>query len=293
MINSLEYPEVKTTKDFLKDIFSSEENLLWGFENHSDDKKLEELFENYTWKCSNIISRGLQLKIFFNKILSQNGENATILFNMKGNSNFICINKKFLGNEYNKIDKRIENLLKDTKFSFNVGSELKLFYIHNKSKPNWKILNEYNILNWNSAGYDPCDDYNQFLLTLLEEYRNYDGYVFEELTNKKLFNGVGEYLRCEILDRININPFKRLKDLTETEIIKLAKEVKNCCLTSYGLLRLHSFKDYEYNPTNLLNWLQCYDKKDKKRIKYKNSYFWFDEEKWKLPDELNENIERE
>lgn len=60
-------------------------------------------------------------------------------------------------------------------------------------------------------------DYQNFRTNVLQnlEKRDFNKPICEALLNQKYFNGIGNYLRAEILDRACVYPFARARDVLE------------------------------------------------------------------------------
>jgi endonuclease VIII-like 1 len=115
--------------------------------------------------------------------------------------------------------------------------------------------------------------------------------ICEVLMDQKYFNGIGNYLRAEILYRLNINPFMSAKEAItkyHSELLTLCKEIpeeayvigggelkdwENPYNRGYGRGRINKRMKSDI-PHNFRDWLQCYQKglsiEDSKGRK-----FWF------------------
>ena len=72
-------------------------------------------------------------------------------------------------------------------------------------------------------GPDPTKDFDTFKQNIIS---NLDKAIFnkpicEALLDQKYFNGIGAYLTSEIVGRLNINPFKKIKDFSLLELNNL------------------------------------------------------------------------
>ncbi|XP_067090708.1 endonuclease 8-like 1 isoform X2 [Osmerus mordax] len=151
----------------------------------------------------------------------------------------------------------------------------------------------------------PCimfeyETFRENVLTHLSD-RAFDRPICETLLNQKYFNGIGNYLRAEILFRLNIQPFvkartvlegllckdKKAEETTKTEISDQA--VKNAAVEPLDLLSLCHTVPLEvvkqggkgYDPEKadysvFEAWLQCYCMDGMKSIRDHNSRtIWF------------------
>jgi endonuclease VIII-like 1 len=109
--------------------------------------------------------------------------------------------------------------------------------------------------------------------------------------NQTYFNGIGNYLRAEILHRLDINPFQRGSELSQSEIHELIIMCHLCVRDAY-VLGGGQLKDW-HNPngtdgSTFNEWMKCYgilssvvDKTGRR--------FWFDS-KWEIfiPEEYSQ-----
>jgi endonuclease VIII-like 1 len=132
-----------------------------------------------------------------------------------------------------------------------------------------------------NRGYCPLTEFNEF-----SEYLRHNWYkqkVFntplnEILMNQSLFNGVGNYLRAEILYRMNINPFQPANKLTQLEVDSLIKFIHLCCRDAYKLGG-GELKDW-VNPNGtegktFKEWMLCYNK-GASIVDKTGRRFWYD-----------------
>lgn len=130
-------------------------------------------------------------------------------------------------------------------------------------------------------GPDPIKEFSDFKANLTREARWMDKPIYEVLMDQKYFNGVGNYLRAEILDRCNLNPFQSWRKMSQTEREKLMLACQSIPLEveQLGGGQLKDWDSPEGKDKLLFNqWLTCYGKK-KSVVDRSNRNFWFDE-KW-------------
>lgn len=143
-----------------------------------------------------------------------------------------------------------------------------------------------------NRGADPVRDHEQFRIDLYEKVRT--GAITSQpaldvMMNQSVFNGIGNYLRAEILDRAGINPFKPLSRDDRDIIADLCKRVPE---ESYvlGGGQLKDWKNADgTDPKSFIEWMQCYQKKCW-ILDASNRKFWFDE-KWKETEEYKKYAE--
>ena len=127
-------------------------------------------------------------------------------------------------------------------------------------------------------GPDPLKNFDKFKENILSnlDKKDFNKPLGEALLNQKYFNGVGAYLTAEILGRLDISPFKNLKDLDGIELNNLFEMVIKCCNESY-FLGGGELRDW-FNPFGkslIDNWIQFYGSKDKcYKQKFGNRNIW-------------------
>jgi len=116
-------------------------------------------------------------------------------------------------------------------------------------------------------GPDPVDEFQQFYDNLLavKKIKDLNTPINELLLSQYLFAGVGNYLRAEILYRLDINPFTPFKKIQQDLplLIRLCQLVKSCMNESYvlGGGQLKSFVNpFGQSKENFSTWMKCYGK---------------------------------
>jgi endonuclease VIII-like 1 len=147
----------------------------------------------------------------------------------------------------------------------------------------WKWTNEWS----SNRGPDPTKEFEKFKQNIYDV--GFGKPVFDQpihliLMNQKYFNGIGNYLRAEILYRTNVHPMTnaRLTLQTTPEILDLCRDIP---LQAYALGG-GQLKDWENpfknDPEPFRKFMRCYGNHNMKRIKDKNGrMFWYDP-KWDL-----------
>ncbi len=146
----------------------------------------------------------------------------------------------------------------------------------------WKIDNDWNIKRSPDPILQAKDWWVHFNHNIGK--KKYDTVpIYELLMDQFLFNGVGNYIRAEVLYRMDINPQLTHWDI---EIPALHKAICAVMHEAYqvGGMEMYAFK----NPNDLDitknkgEWQQCYNKPHMSCIVDSNGRnFWFDP-KWKL-----------
>jgi endonuclease VIII-like 1 len=145
----------------------------------------------------------------------------------------------------------------------------------------WRWVDDF------TAGRGPCplteyDNFEKKLSDSWHTHKDFNTPLNELLMSQKWFNGVGNYLRAEIIDRLDVNPFQSANKLESQQVSDLLLITNRCVRDAYQLGggQLKDWFNPEGTPSkNFDEWMQCYGKKSS--IKDKTGrMFWFDE-KWK------------
>jgi endonuclease VIII-like 1 len=152
-----------------------------------------------------------------------------------------------------------DSMPKHTHLKFNSidGSSLCLVDVRRFAK--WKIANGWS----ENRGPDPTIEYEKFTnnITKNKNRKVFNKPICEILMDQKYFNGIGNYLRAEILYRADIDPWMPAKDAVENnELLQLCKQIPSEAYSIGG----GSIKDWK-NPygdqlININEWMQCYGK---------------------------------
>jgi endonuclease VIII-like 1 len=192
--------------------------------------------------------------------------------------------------DQNSPNQNLEKVLKHAHLRFITtrGNYLVLHDVRRFAK--WKCVE-----NWNK-GRGPCpltefDQFREHLLINWFKSKAFNVPINELLMNQGYFNGIGNYLRAEILYRLDINPFTRANELSTLEIHDLIMLCHLCVRDAYALGG-GQLKDW-HNPngtdgSSFSEWMKCYgilsDVVDKTGRR-----FWFDS-KWQtfIPEEYSQ-----
>jgi len=136
-------------------------------------------------------------------------------------------------------------------------------------------------------GPDSVVEYVDFRKNVLDNLKNpaFNKAICETLLNQKFFNGIGNYLRAEILYRCNIPPFAQSRSVLEPLLTDVKTEepdiLELCHLVPKEVLSLGGGKGYdiEFDPEdrqNFNNWLRCYYKDDMQNlVDHNGRTMWF------------------
>lgn len=144
---------------------------------------------------------------------------------------------------------------------------------------------------WSSnRGPDPTTNFQDFVRNIKSNLhrKDFDKPIHEALMNQKWFNGIGNYLRAEIMYRVDVNPFTSAREAltSNPEIYQLCKILP---MQAYKLGG-GKIKDWE-NPfgkqieaESWSEFMQCYGNPTMSKITDKNGRtFWYDP-KWDTYD---------
>jgi len=161
-----------------------------------------------------------------------------------------------------------------------IGNRLGLSDVRRFAKWSWNNFNT-------DRGHDPLSDYGNFTKTVIDNYKTNNDFkkpLCEVLMNQKWFNGIGNYLRAEILDRANINPFQPASNLSLEKITDVLRLCNKCVSEAY-ILGGGQLKDWKNpdgtDPTSFNEWMKCYGKKESK-VDSQGRRFWYDAKKFPL-----------
>lgn len=162
------------------------------------------------------------------------------------------------------------------------------------TRGNWLILYDpRRFAKWKwvdgwSRGRGPCPltEYEKFvedIKTHFYTHKNFHQPLNEILMNQRWFNGVGNYLRSEIVYRLDINPFQSANQISKDELDELLKITHLCIRDAYELGG-GQLKDW-YNPNGVNgqtfnDWVKCYGKGES-LVDGTGRRFWYDK-KWKV-----------
>lgn len=145
----------------------------------------------------------------------------------------------------------------------------------------WKFVNDWSP----NRGPDPTKEYEKFIRNIYDvgfATALFDQPIHLVMMNQKYFNGIGNYLRAEILYRADIHPMTRarLALLRAPQIFDLCRDIPLQAYTLGG----GQLKDWENpfknDPEPFRKFMRCYGNPTMKRVRDKNGrMFWYDP-KW-------------
>ena len=150
------------------------------------------------------------------------------------------------------------------------NNRLKFYLDKNKSfyfcdTRNFGTINFYNNINklnkkLNTLGIDFYTNNNNdilnFIKNKIKKLKNKNKQLCEILLNQKIFLGVGNYIRADALYMSKLNPFMKISEINDEQLIKLIKNVKKILNESFNiqLKCYNNLKNYKYE-----NIAPCYN----------------------------------
>jgi endonuclease VIII-like 1 len=217
-------------------------------------------------------SRGKELKLTLIKESDRYSTELDIYMNMGMSGYFELLQK---GQE-----KKHSQLVFSTVPIEGLG-EFSLCFIDQRRFGRWKQGTEWS----QNRGPDPTADFSEFQINIFKNLHklDFDKPIHEVLLNQKYFNGIGNYLRAEILYRLDdVNPFQEAREviLCSPKLLDLCREIP---LIAYSLNggQLKDWKNpFGETPQDFSDFIKCYGKPNMARIVDSlNRTFWFDP-KW-------------
>lgn len=243
-----ELSEIRIMSEFIN---SKSSGIYYQSARKSEEKKsntdLSPLNENGPFRI-NADSRGKELRLTFDF----NGNKRTLFFMMGMSANWFFVSP---GEVYPKHTHLI--------FKSNAGT----LCLHDMRRfARWKWSD-----NWGAdRGPDPVKEHQEFIDNILNNlsHRDFQKPMMEVIMNQKWFNGIGNYLRAEILGRIDGNPLWPAWAYIEKFGDQLMFLCKQMPQEAY-ILGGGQFKDwYNYEDqqgekwSSFQDWIKFYQRKD-------------------------------
>lgn len=257
-----ELAELRLTADFINHAAKGMEfvNILKNPVHKGKD--LDKPFDSFSITAE---SRGKELILTLHDLYSS--EKRKLLMTMGMSGHFA----------YTNSDKEPKHA--HLKFYTDDGTTLSFVDVRRFGKWKWTI-------DWSpNRGPDPTAEFEEFRRNIYDvgfSTTLFDQPIHLVLMNQRYFNGIGNYLRAEILYRTNVHPNTpaRLALLREPKIFDLCRDIP---LQAYALGG-GQLKDWENpfknDPEPFRKFMRCYGNPTMKRVKDKNGrMFWYDP-KW-------------
>lgn len=223
---------------------------------------LSKSFDNQSLHSINVIG-GRYLKQGINRFDSLKFPLNNVKFNCKGkfiywqtddqNMN-LCFTLGMTGafgpkSKHSALDFKFDN----GNIFFNDPRRFGTFRIFNQRELNEKL---------NSLGWDILQE--EMPNNIIDQVRKFENKsVAELLMNQKIQAGVGNYIKCEACYMAKILPMVQVRHLSDNEIIRLYKAIKNIARISYeqGGATIRDFADMYGNIGKFFDKFQVYGKK--------------------------------
>jgi len=163
------------------------------------------------------------------------------------------------------------------------GEFYSLCYVDVRRFGKWRIAE-----GWSSnRGPDPTLQYDLFRQNVLLHLDRavFDKPIHVALMDQRYFNGIGNYLRAEILHRLDINPFEKARSVilaNDPSIFEMCRDVSTVAIKLNGG-QLKDWKNpFGEDPKDFSEFIQCYSKPGMVNVvdSLKRT-FWYDP-KWKI-----------
>ena len=200
----------------------------------------------------NAEARGKELKVFLeDKASSKKKTHILFRFGMSGCFNLTPADQlpKHSHLRFQTLDKKDPQILS---------------FVDYRRFGRWEIEGDWG----KDRGPDPIFDYENFRKNVIEhlDVAAFNKPICEAMLDQKYFNGVGNYLRAEILYRASIKPFTQAREVLES--LDDEGDLKNpdvldlCNVVMKEVLSLNKGKnydpDFETSDKTFSEWLQCY-----------------------------------
>ena len=105
---------------------------------------------------------------------------------------------------------------------------------------------------------------SDFTIEYVSNKKNSNKTVVDILMNQKLFCGVGNYLKAEILYECKISPFRKVNELSENDIVNIYKNTKKISKESFknGGASVRDYSDLNDKDGNYTSLLKVYGQKN-------------------------------
>ncbi|XP_023241242.1 endonuclease 8-like 1 isoform X1 [Centruroides sculpturatus] len=269
-----EGPEIYLTSCYINEVCKN--RIFEGSVEKSDVNKNPDIPWNCKYRIS-ATSRGKELKLSLIHVKNVKKLNILMRFGMTGSFKFTDA----------------DSLPKHSHLRFytsNKKSPKVLSFVDPRRFGKWEISDE-----WSSdRGPDPMFQYEDFrknvLLNLSQSI--FSKPICEVLLNQKYFNGIGNYLRAEILYRAQIPPFDEARTVLETLNISednAEDDILHLCkIIPLEVVNLHGNK-YLEDSEDFYSWLRCYENKNMNTMKDSNNRtIWFSGEPGLLASRLRD-----
>lgn len=164
---------------------------------------------------------------------------------------------------------------KHTHLKFNTVSGRCLCLVDARRFARWKWTNSWSP----NRGPCPLTEYDQFVQNINQNLNKSDFSkpIHLVLMNQRYFNGIGNYLRAEILDKADQNPFVSAREALSKnpKILTLCRDLpREAYVIGGGQLKDWN-NPFEVSKSSFHEWITCYGRKTSIVDKHGRT-FWFD-----------------
>jgi endonuclease VIII-like 1 len=218
------------------------------------------------------ITQGKEMKLIFitKKVL----EVREMIINFGMSGTFLYVNK-------NAPERAKEKALKHSHLRFHDtdGGILAFYDVRRFGKWHWVESGAWG----KGRGVDPIQEFQTFkerIYKYKNTHKSFKKPIHEVLLNQTWFNGVGNYLRAEILYRIpNLNPFTIANEITDANWELILDTTKQCCTDAFYLQGGYEIGTGNKSVNNMEGWHKVYGQKSASWVTINGRRFWFDS-KW-------------
>lgn len=258
-----ELAELKLTADYINHVAANK--IFYSVKKNPvhKGKDVEIPFTGFTIDAE---SRGKELMLTITQVNSQNKIKLLMTMGMSGH--------------FRWVETGVINKHSHLKFQSENGS---LDFVDVRRFGKWKLVEDWS----KDRGPDPTTDFENFVHNVCANLhkKDFDKPICEVLMNQKYFNGIGNYLRAEILYRIDLNPFTSAREalVSKPEIFGLCQWAPTIAYKlGGGELKdwKNPFGPYKEMMESWDDFIKCYGKYNMSKIEDRNGRtFWYDP-KW-------------
>ena len=257
-----ELAEIKIMADYINSACQDKDFVTIAFSESANNRGLD-------------VTQPTDLQIF--RIEAEARGKELLLNLIQGPSSFMKIRCSMGMSGHWRVTRPGEEMPKHTHLKFNTFNGYSLCLVDVRRFARWKVADDWS----ENRGPCPVMEYTDFKHNVLGnlEKKEFDKPIHLVLMNQKYFNGIGNYLRAEILFHAAQDPFvdARTAISTNPSIIELCNQLpKEAYVLGGGQLKDWD-NPFEVPAGGFDEWIQCYGKG--KHIVDKNGRtLWYHEE---------------
>lgn len=239
-----ELAEIKIMADYINQVCTGEDFTSISFSESASNRKLG-------------ITQPTNLQIF--KISAESRGKELILSLIQGESVFMKISCSMgMSGHWKFIDR--DEPPKHTHLLFNTISWKSLCLVDTRRFARWKVVESWSI----NRGPCPVKEYSNFKHNILQNLhkKEFDKPIHLVLMNQLYFNGIGNYLRAELLFHAAQDPFidARTAITMNPTLLELCEQLpKEAYILGGGQLKDWD-NPFEVPAGGFSEWIQCYGK---------------------------------